>query len=224
LGKIVIHKQPIKRPSEQHILSIWQNVIHDKGIAKITFNEDVQQLIYRVQLAASFSGAISFPDFTESGLLNSIDRWLTPYLTDKLTWQQFIQCDFFKQLINELDYSQQQSLNKQLPKRLALPSGRSAQLTYSSGNSVVLSVRMTELYGLQLHPTVVQQQVPITVELLSPAGRPIQTTQDLPRFWQGSYKEVQKDMKGRYPRHYWPDDPANAQATARTKKRMNSKP
>jgi ATP-dependent helicase HrpB len=85
----------------------------------------------------------------------------------------------------------------------------------------MLSVRMTELYGLQCHPTVAQQQVPITVELLSPAGRPIQTTQDLPRFWQGSYKEVQKEMKGRYPRHYWPDDPANSLATNKTKKRMN---
>ena len=230
LGKIVIRRQPIKRPSEQHILTIWQQVIQDKGIAGIPFNEEVQQLIYRVQLAASFSGAPSFsalqvfPDFTESGLLNSIDNWLMPYLTDTLTWQQFTQSDFLQQLLNELNFAQQQSLNKQLPKRLALPSGRSAQLTYTSGNSVMLSVRMTELYGLQRHPTVAQQQVPITVELLSPAGRPIQTTQDLPRFWQGSYKEVQKEMKGRYPRHYWPDDPANAQATTRTKKRMNSKP
>jgi ATP-dependent helicase HrpB len=123
-----------------------------------------------------------------------------------------------------LDFAQQQNLNKQLPKRLILPSGSNAQLTYTSSNSVMLSVRMTELYGLQHHPTVAQQQVPITVELLSPARRPIQTTQDLPRFWQGSYKEVQKEMKGRYPRHFWPDDPANAQATTRTKKRMNSKP
>ncbi|MFT6991675.1 MAG: ATP-dependent helicase HrpB [Paraglaciecola sp.] len=224
LGKIVIHKQPIKRPPEQHILTLWQQVIYDKGIAGIPFNEDTQQLIYRVQLAASFSKAISFPDFTECGLLNSIDRWLIPYLTQTLTWQQFMQSNFLQQLLNELDYAQQQNLNKQLPKQLALPSGRNAQLTYASGNNVVLSVRMTELYGLQQHPTVAQQQVPITVELLSPAGRPIQTTQDLPRFWQGSYKEVQKDMKGRYPRHYWPDDPANAQATTRTKKRMNSKP
>jgi ATP-dependent helicase HrpB len=221
LGNIVIHKQPIKRPGEQHILTIWQTVVHDKGIAGIPFNEEAQQLIYRVQFAARFSGAISFPDFTASGLLNSIDSWLVPYLADILTWQQFTQCNFLQQLINELDYAQQQSLNKQLPKRLTLPSGRSAQLNYTSDNTVVLSVRMTELYGLQRHPTVAQQEVPITVELLSPAGRPIQTTQDLPRFWQGSYKEVQKDMKGRYPRHYWPDDPANAQATARTKKRMN---
>jgi ATP-dependent helicase HrpB len=230
LGKIVIHRQPIKRPSKQHVLTIWQDVIHDKGIAGIPFNEDVQQLIYRVQLAASFSSVPSFsafqafPDFTEAGLLNSIDRWLTPYLMDTLTWQQFTQSNFLQQLLNELDFVQQQNLNKQLPKQLALPSGRNAQLTYASGNSVVLSVRMTELYGLQQHPTVAQQQVPITVELLSPAGRPIQTTQDLPRFWQGSYKEVQKDMKGRYPRHYWPDDPANAQATTRTKKRMSSQP
>ncbi|MFQ3190860.1 MAG: ATP-dependent helicase HrpB [Paraglaciecola sp.] len=230
LGKIVIHTHPIKRPSDQHILTIWRDVIHAKGIAGIPFNEDVQQLIYRVQLAASFAGGPSFsafqslPDFTESGLLKSIDTWLMPYLTDTLTWQQLTQCQFLQQLLNELNFAQQQSLNKQLPKRLALPSGRSAQLTYNPGNSVVLSVRMTELYGVQRHPAVAHQQVPITVELLSPAGRPIQTTQDLPRFWQGSYKEVQKEMKGRYPRHYWPDDPANAQATTRTKKRMNSKP
>jgi ATP-dependent helicase HrpB len=223
LGKIIIQKQPTKRPSQQHILTIWRNVIHAKGLAGIPLNEDAQQLIYRVQLASSFSGTISFPDFCGSGLLNSIDRWLIPYLTDTLTWQQFIQCDFSQQLLNELDYAQQQYLNKQLPKRLALPSGGSAQLTYASDKTVVLSVRMTELYGLQCHPTVAQQQVPVTVELLSPAGRPIQTTQDLPRFWQGSYKEVQKDMKGRYPRHFWPDDPANAQATTRTKKRMSSK-
>jgi ATP-dependent helicase HrpB len=227
LGEIVINRQPIKRPSEQHILSIWQRVIQDKGIVGLPFDEDVLQLIYRVQLAASFIGTPSFqafPDFTESGLLNSMDRWLMPYLRHVLTWQQFTQCHFHQQLLNELDYAQQQKLNKQFPKRLVLPSGTSAQLTYTSSNSVVLSVRMTELYGLQLHPTVAQQQVPITVELLSPAGRPIQTTQDLPRFWQGSYKEVQKEMKGRYPRHFWPDDPANAQATTRTKKRMSSKP
>jgi ATP-dependent helicase HrpB len=227
LGEIVINRQPIKRPSEQHILSIWQRVIQGKGIVGLPFDEDVLQLIYRVQLAASFIGTPSFqafPDFTESGLLNSMDRWLMPYLRHVLTWQQFTQCHFLQQLLNELDYAQQQKLNKQFPKRLVLPSGTSAQLTYTSSNSVVLSVRMTELYGLQLHPTVAQQQVPITVELLSPAGRPIQTTQDLPRFWQGSYKEVQKEMKGRYPRHFWPDDPANAQATTRTKKRMSSKP
>ncbi|GAC20530.1 ATP-dependent helicase HrpB [Paraglaciecola arctica] len=222
LGKVVINKQSIKRPSQQHIQTIWQDVIHAKGITSIPFNEDAQQLIYRVQIAASFSGAMSLPDFTESGLLNSIERWLIPYLTDTLTWQQFTQCHFLQQLLNELDYGQQQYLNKELPKRLALPSGRSAQLTYTSDKTVMLSVRMTELYGLQLHP-VVAQQFPITVELLSPAGRPIQTTQDLPRFWQGSYKEVQKEMKGRYPRHFWPDDPANAQATTRTKKRMSSK-
>jgi ATP-dependent helicase HrpB len=200
LGNIVIHKQPIKRPSEKHILSIWQGVIHDKGITNLPFSDEVQQLIYRVQLAASFSGAISFPDFTESGLFTSIDSWLMPYLRDTLTWQQFTQCDFFQQLQNELDYAQQQYLNKQFPKRLALPSGTNAQLTYSADKTVMLSVRMTELYSWKVHPAVAQQQVPVTVELLSPAGRPIQTTQDLPRFWQGSYKEVQKEMKGRYPR------------------------
>ena len=223
LGSIVLHKQASKRPSQQHILGIWQDIIHDKGIQSIPFNDETQQYIYRVTMAARFSNTATMPDFTESGLLKSIDRWLLPYLVDVVTWQQFSQCDFLQQLSSELDYAQQQSLNQLLPKRLALPSGRSAQLQYTADNKVVLSVRMQELYSLQSHPSVAHQ-IPITVELLSPAGRPIQTTQDLPRFWQGSYKEVQKEMKGRYPRHYWPDDPANAQATTRTKKRMSSKP
>lgn len=223
LGKIVISQQPIKRPSQQHILSIWQDVIHEKGMTHMPFNEDVQQLIYRVQLAAGCSKNLTFPDFTESGLLNSMDSWLLPYLTECLTWQQLTQCHFLQQLLNELDYPQQHYLNKEFPKRLALPSGRSAKLTYASDKTVMLSVRMPELYGCKVHPAVAQQQFPVTVELLSPAGRPIQTTQDLPRFWQGSYKEVQKEMKGRYPRHYWPDDPGNAQATTGTKKRMSSK-
>ena len=223
LGKIVLNRHPIKRPSDTQILAIWRTVIEEKGLENMPFNPEVQQLIYRVQFAATLSAEIGFPDFTDSGLLNSLDTWLLPYLTDCLSWQQMSQCDFIQQLLNELDYSQQQYLHKHLPKKLALPSGRNAQLTYQPDKTVLLSVRMPELYGLQLHPSVTQQQLPITVELLSPAGRPIQTTQDLPRFWQGSYKEVQKEMKGRYPRHYWPDDPANAQATTRTKKNMSSK-
>jgi ATP-dependent helicase HrpB len=223
LGKIVINRQAIKRPSQQQILAIWRTVIEEKGITNLPFDTEEQQLLYRVQFAASLPGDVSFPDFTESGLANSIDYWLLPFLTDALNWQQLSQCDFNQQLLNQLDYAQQQYLNKYLPKKIPLPSGRNAQLTYAADKTVCLSVRMTELYGLQQHPSVTVQHLPITVELLSPAGRPIQTTQDLPRFWQGSYKEVQKDMKGRYPRHYWPDDPANAQATTRTKKRMSLK-
>ncbi|MEP1448086.1 MAG: ATP-dependent helicase HrpB [Paraglaciecola sp.] len=223
LGKIILEKQPIKRPSQQHSLDIWHDVIHEKGIASLPFNQETQQLMYRVQLAAKLSRDMSFPDFSEVGLLKSIDKWLLPYLTDILTWNQLSQCHFYQQLFSELDYSQQQYLNNQLPQRFVLPSGTHAYLTYNSDHSVILSARMPEFYGLQSHPSVAQQRLPITVELLSPASRPIQTTQDLPRFWQGSYKEVQKEMKGRYPRHFWPDDPANAQATTRTKKRMSSK-
>ncbi|MBU3002180.1 ATP-dependent helicase HrpB [Paraglaciecola arctica] len=223
LGKIIIEKQPIKRPSQQHSMDIWQDVVHEKGIASLPFNEETQQLIYRVQLAAKLSGDMTFPDFSEVGLLNTIDKWLLPYLAEILTWNQLSQCHFYQQLLSELDYPQQQYVNNQLPKRFVLPSGTHALLTYTSEHTVILSARMPEFYGLQSHPSVAQQRIPLTVELLSPASRPIQTTQDLPRFWQGSYKEVQKEMKGRYPRHFWPDDPANAQATTRTKKKMSSK-
>ena len=224
LGKIIISKHPIKRPAKDHILTIWRKLIREKGITAVPFDEGAQQLINRVNMAVHTTNLTMFPDFSDAGLLKSIETWLMPYLEDTLTWQQFTQCNFMQQLLNELDYPQQQNLNQNFPKKLAVPSGRDVQLIYNTANKVLLSVRIQELYGLQSHPSVSQQQIPITIELLSPAGRPIQTTQDLPRFWSGSYKEVQKEMKGRYPRHYWPDDPANAQATTRTKKRMSSKP
>lgn len=107
-----------------------------------------------------------------------------------------------------LTYQQQKTLDTLLPLKLELPNGRAANLEYQEDGKVVLSVRMQELYGLKEHPYIMRGKIPIICEILSPAQRPIQTTMDLPRFWKGSYSEVKKEMRGRYPKHRWPDDPS----------------
>lgn len=222
LGKIVLQKQPNSKPSTDKIMQIWRQVIHKKGISLLPFSEHDWQLIYRLRLAKECQLAADFPDFSDAGLLENIDTWLLPYLTDKVSWVQLAQCQFVQQLTSLVDYSVQQRLNTLLPESLKLPTGRNARLTFDEQGKVTLAVRMQELYGLQQHPQINNGQIAITLELLSPAQRPLQTTQDLPGFWAGSYKQVQKEMKGRYPRHFWPDDPANAPATTTTKKRMNN--
>lgn len=229
LGKITIQKQPLAKPTSQQISNLWVQVISQKGIDALPFDQACWQFIYRVRLANTLEIDGVLADFSEAGLLASMDTWLLPYLTTKTSWAQLSQCDFIQQLKSLLDYQQQQVLNKILPESIGLPSGRNGRLQYAEPqkqgsevkhSKVTLSVRMQELYGLQQHPSVNQGKLALTIELLSPAQRPLQTTQDLPGFWNGSYKEVQKEMKGRYPRHFWPDNPATSQATTTTKKRM----
>jgi ATP-dependent helicase HrpB len=220
LGKIVMHTQPMQKPSPENIRSIWRHVFASKGADFLPLSPAAKQLIYRVRLAAILLPDKKWPDYSDGGLLASIEEWLLPHLGKITSAQQLNQSDYFVSLKNTLDYQQQQCLDQFFPERLMLPSGRQGQLLYTEQTEVLLSVRMQELYGLHLHPSIARGHIAVTVELLSPAGRPIQTTQDIPGFWQGSYKAVQKEMKGRYPRHFWPDDPVRSQATTTTKKRM----
>lgn len=123
-------------------------------------------------------------------------------------------------LNNALSWPQQDALAQLMPTAITIPTGRQAKLDYRANGDVVLAVKMTEMYSQAAPLTVANGRVPVVCELLSPAGRPLQTTSNLQAFWKGSYKEIQKEMKGRYPKHFWPDDPANAAPTAKTKKNM----
>ena len=142
-----------------------------------------------------------------------------PYLHDVLSWQQLTKVDFYSLVLNQLTYADQQALNQLLPTSITVPSNSRIRLHYDETGGVSLSVRMQEVYGLTDTPSVARGNVKVQMVLLSPAGRPLQQTQDLAGFWQGSYKEVQKEMKGRYQKHFWPDDPATAPATTKTNKR-----
>lgn len=223
-GSISFSKKPLPKPSSVSLTEVWRQQILKKGIAAIPFDTRTKQLIKRVSL---LNAAINiaeqddaFPDFSDSALRQNIDQWLLPFLSGKTTWQAFVTLPFYQLLSQQMNYQQLKKLDSLLPESIVIPTGRKAGIDYNEDGRALLSVRMQELYGMQQHPTLLNGKLIITCELLSPAQRPLQTTDDLIGFWQGSYKQIQKEMKGRYPRHFWPDDPANSPATATIKKRM----
>lgn len=225
-GRISFSKKPLPKPSSAAMAEVWKQQIKKKGIQALPLNERAQQLIKRVKLlneANSLSKQGSeFPDFSDATLLENTDNWLLPFLENRNSWQALTNLSFYQLLSQQMNYQQMKMLDTLLPESIAIPTGRKAAINYNDEGKAILSVRMQELYGLKQHPSLLNGKLNITCELLSPAQRPLQTTEDLIGFWRGTYKDVQKEMKGRYPRHFWPDDPENSPATASTKKRMQS--
>jgi ATP-dependent helicase HrpB len=223
-GRISFATKTLPKPSPASLIEVWKQLIQKKGIHFLPFDERSLQLIKRVDLLRSTINKAEqshpFPDFSELGLLHTIEQWLLPFLANKSTWQAISKLDYYQLLSQKMDYKQLKQLDSLLPEGLAIPTGRKVGIHYNEEGKAFLSVKMQELYGMQQHPTLLNGKLPITCELLSPAQRPLQTTDDLIGFWQGSYRQIQKEMKGRYPRHFWPDDPANSPATATIKKRM----
>ncbi len=151
----------------------------------------------------------AWPDWSDASLLATLDDWLTPYLQHATSRADLDQLDLGMLLVNQLSWDQQTALAELTPAMLDTPAGRTAPIDYTRERPTV-SVRVQDLFGTRTHPTVVGGRVPLTLELLSPADRPIQVTADLPSFWAGSWAEVRKEMAGRYPKHQWPVDPAAA--------------
>ncbi len=220
LGNIVMASRPIAKADVPNPIAIWQQVIADKGVMNLPLDQQTLQLIYRIRLARAVLSEMVWPNFDEQALLDNLADWLGPYLADVYSWQQLSKLSFYRILSAQLDWDAQNQLDQLLPKSIKVPSGSQIKLDYTQSGQVKLSVRMQEVYGLKDTPTLAKGKLAIQMELLSPAGRPIQTTQDLAGFWQGSYKAVQKEMKGRYQKHFWPDNPQDAVATTRTKKKM----
>jgi ATP-dependent helicase HrpB len=151
----------------------------------------------------------AWPDWSDAALLATLDEWLTPYLQHATSRADLDQLDLGMLLVNQLSWDQQTDLAELTPAMLDTPAGRSTPIDYTRDHPTA-SVRVQDLFGTRTHPSVVGGRVPITLELLSPADRPIQVTADLPSFWAGSWAEVRKEMAGRYPKHQWPVDPAAA--------------
>lgn len=160
-----------------------------------------------------------WPDWSDTALLTELDHWLLPYLAGIKRRADFHRLNLTQILLAQLAWEQQTRLEQQAPASWTLPTGSLRTIDYDPEKGPILRARMQELYGLTRHPVTGDGQ-PLLIEILSPANRPIQITRDLVAFWQGSYAEVAKDMRGRYPKHYWPDDPANAQATTKTKRHL----
>ncbi|RHW77740.1 ATP-dependent helicase HrpB [Colwellia sp. RSH04] len=231
---IVIEEQPLSRnESLQDFSPVWAEQIVRKGIGFLNWSKQDKLLIARWQWLAHYQqqdSKITVPSYSEAMLLEQLSLWFQPFVSDVVSKEQLDKLNLSTMLLSLFDYQQQQLLEQAAPTHYIGPTGRRCPITYSMEASPKVSLPMQELYGESVTPvigiyqnvSVVQnkQGMPLLLELLSPAQRPIQLTQDLVAFWSGSYELVQKDMKSRYPKHYWPDDPANAKATNKTKRHI----
>lgn len=161
------------------------------------------------------------PNFSDTALLETLANWLEPYLENKNSIKQCQKLELNTLLLNQLSWEQQQILEKLAPEKIKVPSGSSVSIDYSDPLKPILAVRLQEVFGLYETPVILDGHCRLMMHLLSPARRPMQVTQDLNSFWRTTYHEVKKELRGKYKRHYWPDDPLTAQATSKTKKQMN---
>ena len=189
-----------------------------RGVARLPWTQAQSQLRDRVAFLRAAEGE-EWPDLSDAALAATAAEWLAPHILGRTSLSAIEPADLDAALDALLPYALRRRLDEEAPAFFETPAGSTIALDYAAANGPLLSVRVQELFGLSRHPTLALGRVPVTLELLSPAHRPIQTTRDLPGFWKGSWNEVKKEMKGRYPRHVWPDDPASALPTRRAKPR-----
>lgn len=194
--------------------------LQSSGLETLPFTPDIRQWQARVELVRTTTLDDTWPKVSNEHLLESIDDWLGPYLEPVNLLSDFKKLDLHSILTALLTWQQRQQLNVLAPSRLQVPSGSSYAIDYTR-TPPVLAVKLQEIFGCDETPRIINDQIPLTVHLLSPAGRPLQVTQDLAGFWRTSYQEVKKEMKGRYPKHPWPDNPLVAIPTGKTKPRRD---
>lgn len=218
IGELTVKVQPLAKPSEDELHLAMLNGIRDKGLSVLNWTPAAEQLRLRLHCAAKWLPEYDWPAVDDRTLLATLENWLLPHMSDVHSLRGLKSLDVHQALSGLLNYSLQQRLVSSLPTHYTVPTGSRIAIRYHEDNPPALAVRMQEMFGEAKTPTIAEGRVPLVLELLSPAQRPLQITQDLAAFWQGSYHDVQKEMKGRYPKHVWPDDPANTAPTRRTKK------
>ena len=210
---------PLSLTAEQK-QQAWLGFIAEQGLSCLPWSDNSRHLLARQALIAHYLPNVDWPETSELALLAELANWLGPYLTSVTKSTQLMQLPIYEALWQRLNYSQQQQLTQWLPTHWQAPTGSKLPIDYLAEGGPRLSVRIQEMYGQMASPTLMQGQLKLTIELLSPGRQPLQLTQDLASFWHNAWVEVRKEMRGRYPKHYWPDDPAQAMPTTKTKKAM----
>lgn len=222
LGALVLKASPILRPDAQAVMRAVLDGIRAEGIEALPWTPQLHQWRARVRLMRA-QGATrdlpEWPNLSDAALLGQLEQWLTPWLEGITRRSQFARIDLDNALQELLTHAQKRALDREAPTHYTVPSGSRIPIDYGDGDTPTLSVRLQEVFGLTRTPAVASGRVPLLLKLLSPAGRPVQVTRDLTSFWDRGYHEVRKDLKGRYPKHYWPDDPHTAVPTRRVRPR-----
>ncbi|MFC3069817.1 ATP-dependent helicase HrpB [Phenylobacterium soli] len=217
LGRLTIRETLVEDPDPALIAHALADRVRADGLKALPLGEAIQSLRQRAAFLRGFDAA--WPDLSDAALIARLDEWLTPLLPGHRALSG-LKADVLDGAIRSLiPWDLQRRLEAEAPARWTAPTGNSFAVDYAAEGGPRVEVRVQEVYGLAEHPSVAGGRVPLTLALLSPAHRPIQTTKDLPGFWKGSWKDVRTDMRGRYPKHVWPEDPAAAAPTTRAKPR-----
>lgn len=220
IGNIVLKSTPLPDPNPELLTGAVIEAIKKEGKKLLDWNEDVEQLQNRVMSMAKWEPTGEWPDFSTHTLLLTNREWLGPYLNAIRKPHELKKLNIKEALFHFLDFEKQKALNQLAPERIEVPSGSNIQIMYrDNGEAPVLAARVQELFGMAETPTVNNGQQPLLIHLLSPGFKPVQVTTDLKSFWNNTYFDVRKDLKGRYPKHHWPDDPWTAEAVRGVKRR-----
>jgi ATP-dependent helicase HrpB len=220
LGAITLASEPIPVPRTPETAALLARSVAAQGIAGLPWSKAQRQLRDRVAfLRAAEGAATALPDLSDTALAASVEAWLAPFLIGATRADEIGPDTLERALSALLPFNLRQRLEAEVPTHYSAPSGNRHPIVYEGDDAPRVEIRVQELFGLKEHPAVANGRLPLTLHLLSPAHRLIQITRDLPGFWAGSWRDVRAEMRGRYPKHPWPDDPANALATARAKPR-----
>lgn len=216
LGAILIKESPNVKPTPEQVQDALLDMIGNGGIHQLPWNAKSRQLQARINFMRKFAGS-GWPDVTDAQLEQEVHEWLAPYVTGFRRKSDLRSLHLVQIMENRLTWEQKIELEKQAPTHITVPSGSRIPVQYEGPQAPYVSVRLQELFGMMDTPLLAHGRAPVTLHILSPASRPVQVTSDLRSFWEGTYFEVKKDLKGRYPKHYWPDDPLDATATRRVR-------
>lgn len=217
-GKLIVARNLAATPDATLASEALLNAVKRKGLAVLNWTPAATMLLTRGRCGYEWLPELDFPALDESSLLANAEQWLLPYLNGITTLKGLQKVNLVAALEAYLGWNKKQLLDQLLPTHYQVPTGSKISIRYQTQQQPVLAVKLQEMFGEPTTPTIANGKVKLVLELLSPAQRPLQITQDLAGFWQGSYKDVQKEMKGRYPKHPWPDDPANHLPTRKIKK------
>jgi ATP-dependent helicase HrpB len=218
LGALVLGDRQLPVAPDADTARIFADGLVALGLGRLPWSKAAAQFRNRVLFLRRAEGD-DWPDLSDEGLAATASGWLEPLLADKTALSQLSADDVSAAMMALLPWNLRRRLDAEAPTHFSAPSGSSVPIDYEAEEGPKLAIRVQELFGLAVHPAIAGGRVPLVIELLSPAQRPVQVTRDLPGFWRGSYADVKTEMKGRYPRHPWPDDPTAAPATRRAKPR-----
>ncbi|MRR37237.1 ATP-dependent helicase HrpB, partial [bacterium] len=223
LGAVVLSRRQVPA-SDHETIPVLLEVVRASGMENLGWEKPVRQFQGRVRLLREAFPEEAWPDLCFDSLRLTLDEWLAPFLCGVRSGRDLAALDLLPLLKALLGHEKLRLLEERAPSHVTVPSGRRLEIDYASGEEPLLAVKLQEMFGLADTPAIAGGRVKLLLHLLSPAGRPVQVTRDLRNFWESGYREVKRELKGRYPKHPWPDDPWKAEPTRKTKRALQSSP